>query len=111
MAEALRHGDARDREAAERYYLEACEISQELGLRPDQAHCQRGLAQLYVMLGRQQEADRAFRSAADLFSTLDMAAPEKPISGSAASLIVVAEPRGAQHVPSPDRSANPESNR
>ena len=79
MAEALRHGGARDWGAAERYYLEACDISQELGMRPDQAHCQRGLAQLYVKLSREQEADRLRRSAEDIFKTLDMTVPEERV--------------------------------
>lgn len=77
MAEACSHCDAPDFEAAESHYLEACQISQELGLRPEQAHCQRGLAQTYIKLGRLQEADRLLRSASDMYRSMDMTVPDE----------------------------------
>ena len=76
MGDACRNGDGPGSEAAENYYLEAREISRELGLRPEYAHCQIGLARTYRQLGRWKEADGLFSSAADLCRTLDMMAPE-----------------------------------
>ncbi|MEJ2376810.1 MAG: adenylate/guanylate cyclase domain-containing protein [Pseudolabrys sp.] len=84
MGDACQHGSIRDREAAERHYLEASEIAQELGLRPELAHCQRGLAQTNLKLGRTEEADHWLHMAANLYRTMDMATPDEEILGSAA---------------------------
>ena len=84
MGDACQHGGGRDREAAERYYLKACEISHELALLPELAHCQRGLAQTYVKLNRLQEADRCFHTASKLYRNIDMIVPNEEIFGSGA---------------------------
>ena len=61
-------------EAAEAHYLEALQIASELGLRPELAHCQTGLAQTYSRLGRTDEANRLLEAARELYSTLEMPA-------------------------------------
>ena len=76
MADACRRGDGPGREAAERYYLEACEISRELALRPEYAHCQFSLAQTYLQLGRRDQADYLLKAASELYQSLDMVAPK-----------------------------------
>jgi class 3 adenylate cyclase/tetratricopeptide (TPR) repeat protein len=58
--------------AAEAAYLQSLELASELGLRPEQAHCQKGLAQICRQLGRGEEADRYDRLASDLYASLDM---------------------------------------
>jgi tetratricopeptide (TPR) repeat protein len=84
MGDACRHGDARDREAAEQHYLKACEISRELALLPELAHCQRGLAQSYVKSNRLPEADRCFEAAAKIYRDTGMIVPDEEIVGSSA---------------------------
>ena len=77
MGEACRRGDGPGREAAESHFLEACEISQELGLWPEYAHCHYGLAEAYLQSGRREEGDNLMRSASDLYRRLEMVTPEK----------------------------------
>jgi tetratricopeptide (TPR) repeat protein len=72
MAEACQHTDKF--EAAEAHYLEALEIASGLGLRPELAHCQAGLAQTYSRLGRRDEADRLLEAARQLYFILEMPA-------------------------------------
>jgi class 3 adenylate cyclase/tetratricopeptide (TPR) repeat protein len=70
MGEACqRNGES---EAAEGYYLGALEIASELGLRPELAHCQSGLAQTYFRLGHKDEANRLVAAASELYSILEM---------------------------------------
>jgi class 3 adenylate cyclase/tetratricopeptide (TPR) repeat protein len=72
MGDACRCSDRH--ETAEAYYLEALQIASELGLRPEVAHCQNGLAQACFLLGRSDDSNR-FRSAATaLYSSLKMPA-------------------------------------
>lgn len=62
-------------ETAEAYYLEALQIASDLGLRPEMAHCQNGLAQACFLLGRSSDGDRLRSAATALYSSLRMPAP------------------------------------
>jgi DNA-binding NtrC family response regulator/tetratricopeptide (TPR) repeat protein len=59
-------------ESVEGYYRQALALASELGMRPLQAHCRRGLGTLYVTLGRQEQARSELSTAIDLYRTMDM---------------------------------------
>src|SRR5262249_54255982 len=75
FGDICRTGDAADQKEAERYYLQACELCLELGLRPEYAHCQTALAQALEQLGRRDEAERLFESASQLYRSMGMIVP------------------------------------
>jgi class 3 adenylate cyclase/tetratricopeptide (TPR) repeat protein len=54
------------------YYQQALALANELGMRPLQAHCQRGLGTLYSMTGRQEQARAALSTAIEMYQTLEM---------------------------------------
>jgi hypothetical protein len=59
-------------EQAEHFYREARELATELGMRPLQAHCHRGLDSLIGGLSRDDEAQVELSAARDLYRALDM---------------------------------------
>ena len=63
-----------DAATAEREYLASLAISLELGLRPEAAHCQHGLSQVYARLGRTAESARLRDAAETLYAELGMQA-------------------------------------
>ena len=78
MAEACRHlGEA---ESAEAFYRQSLQLACELGLRPEQAHCQSGLALVLRRSGRGEEAREFAKAASELYAALEMpaASPEYP---------------------------------
>ena len=54
-------------EAAASYYAQALALAEELGMRPLQAHCHRGLGTLYARQGQRQQAHAALATAIDLY--------------------------------------------
>jgi tetratricopeptide (TPR) repeat protein len=74
MAEA--HRIAAAPAEAERHYLHAREICLELGLRPEYARCQVGLAQTLMQSSREAEAERLFDSAVQLCRGIGLALPD-----------------------------------
>jgi len=58
--------------SAQHNYLQAAEIAARLGLRPELAHCQVGLAQAYQELGERGEAQRAMTWARELYQNMAM---------------------------------------
>ena len=72
LGDIHRDPSAPAREAAERYYSLACDMSVELGLRPEYARCQMALGQLLTELGRQAEAEQLIDSAAQLCRSMGM---------------------------------------
>ena len=66
------HQHSGELRAAEASYLDAISIASELGLRPELAHCQSGLSQIYDRLGRADEADRLRDAASALYTSLQM---------------------------------------
>jgi tetratricopeptide (TPR) repeat protein len=57
---------------AEAHYRQALALAEELGMRPLQAHCHRGLGTLYATTGQRQQARAALATAIDLYRTMDM---------------------------------------
>jgi tetratricopeptide (TPR) repeat protein len=60
-------------EEAIAYYQPALALAEELGMRPLQAHCQRGLGTLYATVGQREQARAALAAAIVLYRDLDMA--------------------------------------
>jgi class 3 adenylate cyclase/tetratricopeptide (TPR) repeat protein len=59
-------------EAAASYYTQALALAEELGMRPLQAHCQRGLGTLYARQGQRQQACAALATAIDLYRDMEI---------------------------------------
>jgi tetratricopeptide (TPR) repeat protein len=67
------HADPPDVQPAEARYWEALTLAKELGMRPLQAHCHRGLGTLYATIGRREPARAELSAAIDLYHAMDMA--------------------------------------
>jgi class 3 adenylate cyclase/tetratricopeptide (TPR) repeat protein len=74
LAECHRRGGALG--DAERHFLQASEMCLELGLRPETARCQIGLAQTLLQSGREAEAERLYAAAAQLCDAMGLALPD-----------------------------------
>jgi tetratricopeptide (TPR) repeat protein len=59
-------------EAAVAYYRQALTLAEELGMRPLQAHCHRGLGLLYAASGQWEPARRALSTALEMYRAMDM---------------------------------------
>jgi tetratricopeptide (TPR) repeat protein len=59
-------------EPGENHYREALALADELGMRPLQAHCHRGLGTLYAKIGRLEQARAELSGAIDLYRAMDM---------------------------------------
>ena len=59
-------------EQAEAYYRQALTLAEELGMRPLQAHCHRGLGTLYVATGQREQARPALTTAIALYRDMEM---------------------------------------
>ena len=59
-------------EAADAYYQQALALADELGMRPLQAHCHRGLGMLYAATGQQEQARTALSTAIEMYQSMDM---------------------------------------
>jgi tetratricopeptide (TPR) repeat protein len=57
---------------AEVHYKQALVLVEELGMRPLQAHCHRGLGTLYLKVGQQGQARAELSTAIALYRTMDM---------------------------------------
>jgi tetratricopeptide (TPR) repeat protein len=57
---------------AEAYYQQALALAEELGMRPLQAHCHRGLGTLYRQVERLDEARVALSTAIHMYRTMGM---------------------------------------
>src|SRR4029453_9425673 len=56
LGEITAHRIPLDVDAAAAHYRQALTLAEELGMRPLQAHCHRGLGTLYAKTGRQEQA-------------------------------------------------------
>src|SRR4030095_5156736 len=54
------------------HYRQALALAEELGMRPLQAHCHRGLGTLYATTGQREQARTALAAAIDLYRAMDM---------------------------------------
>jgi tetratricopeptide (TPR) repeat protein len=57
---------------AEDYYRQALALADELGMRPLQAHCHRGLGTLYATTGQQEQACAELDTAIELYRAMEM---------------------------------------
>ena len=57
---------------AETHYRQALALAEELGMRPLQAHCHRGLGTLYATIGQQEQARAELSAAIVLYRAMDM---------------------------------------
>jgi Flp pilus assembly protein TadD len=59
-------------EPAEAHYRQALTLADELGMRPLQTHCHRGLGTLYATIGQQEQARTELSTAIELYKSMDM---------------------------------------
>ena len=59
-------------ESAVDNYRQALALAEELGMRPLQAHCHRGLGTLYAAVGQREQACTALTTAIELYRAMDM---------------------------------------
>jgi tetratricopeptide (TPR) repeat protein len=72
LGEIARHGQSPDIVQAEIYYKKALVLAEELGMRPLQAHCHRGLGTLYAKLDQREPARTALGTAIALYHAMAM---------------------------------------
>jgi tetratricopeptide (TPR) repeat protein len=58
------------RDQAEAHYRQALALAEELGMRPLQAHCHRGLGTLYAKIGRREQAHAELSTAIELYRAM-----------------------------------------
>jgi tetratricopeptide (TPR) repeat protein len=61
-----------ERDQAGGYYRQALALAEELGMRPLQAHCHRGLGMLYAATGQREQARAELSTAVDLYQAMEM---------------------------------------
>jgi tetratricopeptide (TPR) repeat protein len=66
------HADPPDTEQAEAHYQQALALAEELGMRPLQAHCHRGLGTLYAKADRREQACTELATAIALYRVMEM---------------------------------------
>jgi class 3 adenylate cyclase/tetratricopeptide (TPR) repeat protein len=66
------HADPPDTVQAEASYQQALALAEELGMRPLQAHCHRGLGTLYVATGQWEQARAELSVAIEMYRAMDM---------------------------------------
>jgi tetratricopeptide (TPR) repeat protein len=59
-------------EPASGHYRQALGLAEELGMRPLQAHCHRGLGALYARIGQREQARTELSAAIVLYRAMDM---------------------------------------
>ena len=59
-------------EQAQRSYRQALSLAEELGMRPLQAHCHRGLGTLYAAIGQREQARAALSTAIAMYRAMEM---------------------------------------
>ena len=72
LGEIAAHRTPLDADAAATYYHQALTLAEELGMRPLQAHCRRGLGALYARLGQWEQARTELVAARDLYQAMAM---------------------------------------
>jgi tetratricopeptide (TPR) repeat protein len=72
LGEVVAHHDPSEVEPAEAHYRQALALAEELGMRPLQAHCHRGLGTLYAETGQREPARAALTTAIALYRAMEM---------------------------------------
>jgi len=66
------HRDPPEIETGETHYQQSLTLATELGMRPLQAHCHRGLGTLYRQTGQMDQARAALSTAINLYRDMEM---------------------------------------
>jgi tetratricopeptide (TPR) repeat protein len=72
LGEIAAHRESPETEPAEAHYRQALALAEELGMRPLQAHCHRGLGTLYAAIGQREQARTELSAALVLYRAMDM---------------------------------------
>jgi tetratricopeptide (TPR) repeat protein len=72
LGDIAMHRDPPDTTQAETHYQQALTLSNELGMRPLQAHYHRGLGGLYSQTGQMEQARAELSTAIDLYREMEM---------------------------------------
>jgi tetratricopeptide (TPR) repeat protein len=72
LGTVLAHVAPPDVVQAEAHYRHALTLAEELGMRPLQAHCYRGMGTLYATVGQRAQARTALATAIELYRAMDM---------------------------------------
>ena len=72
LGEIAAHGDSPEAARAARYYRQALDLAEELGMRPLQAHCHNGLGTLYLKMGQPEQARIALSTAITIYRAMAM---------------------------------------
>jgi tetratricopeptide (TPR) repeat protein len=72
LAEIAIHRDPLDIEQAETHYQQALTLANELGMRPLQSHCHRGLGTLYSQTGQLEQSRAELATAIDMYRDMEM---------------------------------------
>jgi tetratricopeptide (TPR) repeat protein len=67
------HRNPPERELAAAHYQQGLALANELGMRPLQAHCHRGLGTLYATIAQREQARTELSAAVELYRAMDMA--------------------------------------
>jgi class 3 adenylate cyclase/tetratricopeptide (TPR) repeat protein len=72
LGDIATHREPLEAKQAEAHYQQALALAEELGMRPLQAHCHRGLGTLYAKIGQQEQACAELSAAIALYRAMDM---------------------------------------
>ena len=72
LGEIHAHHDPLDVDEVATHYQQALALAEELGMRPLQAHCHRGLGTLYAATGQREQARTALSTAMEMYQAMDM---------------------------------------
>ena len=72
LGEIHAHRDPPDVEDAAAHYRQALALADELGMRPLQAHCHRGLGRLYAAIGQREQARAELSTAIEMYRAMEM---------------------------------------
>jgi tetratricopeptide (TPR) repeat protein len=72
LGEIHAHWEPLEGEQAEAHYRQALALADELGMRPLQAHCHRGLGMLYAATGQREQARTELSTAIEMYRAMEM---------------------------------------
>jgi tetratricopeptide (TPR) repeat protein len=72
LGDIAAYDDPLDIESADTHYQQALALAEELGMRPLQAHCHRGLGTLYSQTGQAEQAHAELSTAIAMYRDMDM---------------------------------------
>ena len=72
LGEIAARCDPPEAELAKAHYHQSLALAEELGMRPLQAHCHRGLGTLYARIGQREQARAELSTAMEMYRTMEM---------------------------------------